>query len=369
MQLKSLYFAAAVLASVTFQHGRADAQTVKPKPITGTVMELRIETRELVITTETGNTLPVKVSMDTEFVSVPPGVNDLSKAAPASPHDIKTGDRVLVSFTDGMTEASRVLFMPVAAIEARNEAERSDWEKRGLSGTVGARNGNEITAQLPGDVKSTIVVTPKTKFRRYAPDSVTLAQAAASTVTEISAGDQIRARGEESPDGLTITADEVVFGTFLTKAGRISAIDPYTHEITIQEVWTNKPLVVKVVAESNLKMLPSMHMAEASGTSPHSGMPDHVPTTPSGAVDIAKVLSVMPACKMDDLKIGGAVLVSSTKGAIDDKITAIMLLANAEMFVQMMQQQAEGNGAGMEHFLISHGMNPANGMSLPAILQ
>jgi hypothetical protein len=369
MQSKSLRFATA-LAAIAFQHGcHAYAQTVKPKSIMGTVAELRVESRELVVTTENGNTLPVKVSMDTEFLRVPPGVHDLSKAAPASPHDIKAGDHVLVSYVDGMTEARRVVFMPAAAIDARNEAERADWETRGLAGMVAAKTGNEIIAQLPGDVKSTIAVTPKTKFRRYAPDSVTFTQATKSSITEISPGDQIRARGEKSPDGLTMTADEVVFGTFWTKAGTITAIDPHTHEVTIQEVGTKKPLVVKVAAESKLKMLPNMHMAEASGAVSHGGAPEHVPTTPSGAVDIAKVLSNMPVCNMDDLKIGGAVLVSSTKGATEGKITAIMLLANAEMFVQLMQQQAEGNGGGMEQFLKGHGMNPAQGMSLPAILQ
>jgi hypothetical protein len=363
MQLKSLCATAAVMAAITY------AQGVEPKSIMGTVAELRVASRELVITTEEGNTLPVKVSMDTEFLRVPPGVHDLSKAAPASPHDIQAGDHVLVSYVDGMTEARRVVFMPAAAIDARNEAERSDWETRGLAGTVAGKTGNEIIAQLPGDVKFTITVTPKTKFRRYAPDSVSVTQATKSSIAEISTGDQVRARGEKSPDGLAMTADEVVFGTFQTKAGTITAVDLQTHEITIQEVGTKKPLIVKVAAESKLKMLPEMHMAEASVERSHGGAPEHMPRTPSGAVDIAKVLSNMPVSKMDDLKIGGAVLVSSTKGATEGRVTAIMLLANAEMFVDLMQQQAEGNGVGMEQFLKGHGMNPAQGMSLPAILQ
>jgi hypothetical protein len=165
-----------------------------------------------------------------------------------------------------------------------------------------------------------------------------------------------------------MTADEVVFGTFLTKAGAITAIDPLHHEITIGEVGTKKPLVVRLAAESQLKMLPSMHMAERSGEGFHGSPPEHVPTTPSGAVDIAKILSTLPVCNMDDLKIGAAVLVTSTQGATEGRITAIMLLANAEMFVDLLQQQAEGNGAGMEQFLKGHGMNPSQGMNLPAIL-
>lgn len=366
MQLKSLCIVAVLAAGL--QNSQADAQTVKPQSIMGVVTELRVQSHELVIATEDGNTVPVKVSMDTEFLRVPPGVRDLSQSAPASPHDIKAGDHVLVSYVDGMTEARRVVFMPASQIDARNQAERTDWEARGLSGLVASKTGNEIIAQLPGDVKITITTVAKTKFRRYAPDAVTFTQATPSSITEISAGDQISARGDKSSDGLMMTADEVVFGTFWTKSGTITVIDPDTHGITIEEVGTKKPLVVKVVAESKLKMLPSMHMGEGSAVS-HGGSSEHVPTTPTGAVDLKKILSNLPPCQMGDLKVGSAVLVTSTKGAVEGRVTAIMLLANAEMFVELMQQQAEGNGAGMDEFLKGHGMNPAQGMSLPAILQ
>ena len=107
------------------------------------------------------------------------------------------------------------------------------------------------------------IITPKTRFRRYAPDSVTFTQATSSSIGEVATGDQIRARGQTTGDGLKMTADEVVFGTFWTKGGQITEIDPHTGEITIQEVGTKKPLVVKLTAESKLKMLPNMKMAQA----------------------------------------------------------------------------------------------------------
>src|SRR5258708_5361117 len=51
-------------------------------------------------------------------------------------------------------------------IETGNEAERADWEKRGLSGVVAEKTGDEIIARQAGDVTSTITVTPQTRFRR-----------------------------------------------------------------------------------------------------------------------------------------------------------------------------------------------------------
>ena len=370
MQTKTFHVAAAILFAIAFQHScHVGAQTVKPaKSVMGTVAKLDFQARELTMATEDGGSLVVKASGETEFVSVPPGVHDLSKASPASPHDIKVGDHVLVSFVDGMAEARRIVFMPAAAIDARNDAERADWEHRGIAGVVASTSGNAIVAQLPGNAKSTINVTAKTKFRRYAPDSVTFTQATSGSIADIAAGDQIRARGQKSEDGSTMTADEVVFGTFQTKAGTITAVDPHSHEITIREVGTKAPLVIRFVAESKLKALPDMKMGPPQSEGQH-GAPHGVPTTPSGAVDMAKVLGSLPAGSMDDLKVGGAVVVTSTKGAQPGKVTAIMLLAHAEMFVELMQQQADGNGTGMQELMRSHGMNPAQGLSLPAILQ
>ncbi len=271
-------------------------------------------------------------------------------------------------FTAALLASVTFQSVPANAQTAQPSAKVSDWEKRGVWGTVSGESGNEITADLPGYAKSTIIVTPQTKFRRYAPDSVTLAQATPSALAEIATGDQIRARGTKSADGLTVTAEEVVFGTFQTKAGTITAVDPQTREITVQEVGTNKPLVVKVPAQSQLKLLPNMHGPENGEAPSHDGPPHHVPTTQGGAVDMGKILDMMPAGTMGDLKVGGAVLVSGTKGTAADKMTAISLLANAGMIVQLMQQQADGNAAGMEQFLAGHGWNPAQGLSLPAIL-
>lgn len=255
------------------------------------------------------------------------------------------------------------------AQDAKPNSAATDGEQRGVSGIVSGKTGNQIAVQLPGNVEAKVVVTPTTTFRRYAPDSVTLAEAASGNLAEILPGDQIRARGQKSADGLTVTAGEVVSGTFWTRAGTITSIDPSSQEITIQQVGTNRPLVIAVAADSKLKLLPDMHMAGHSAAS-YQGAPQHeVPRTQSGAVDIAQVLSSMPDGKMGDLAIGGAVIVSGTKGASQDKVTAIMLLANAGMFVDMMRQQAEGHGAAMEQFLIGHGLNPAQGLILPSIPQ
>ena len=53
-------------------------------------------------------------------------------------------------------------------------------------------------------------------------------------------------------------ADEVVFGTFLTRMGPITSIRRETGEIQIQEVTTKKPLTIHVIGASQLKTMPDM---------------------------------------------------------------------------------------------------------------
>ena len=103
-----------------------------------------------------------------------------------------------------------------------------------------------------------VTVTETTTFKRYAPDSVKFAEARNSKLAEIGVGDQVRARGVKSEDGLKVTAEDVVFGTFVTKAGTITAVNAETREITVKDLANNKPLVIRVTADSQIKKMPDM---------------------------------------------------------------------------------------------------------------
>jgi len=62
------------------------------------------------------------------------------------------------------------------------------------------------------------------------------------------------------------------------------------------------------------------------------------------AMDINAMLERMPQAKLEDLKPGETIVVSSTKGAKSTEITAIMMLANAESILQMIASQSGGSG-------------------------
>lgn len=363
VEMNRTAFAVAALAVLAL--APANAQS-----FVGTLTGIKAETAEIQIKPDTG--VPVTASLTPETITqkIAPGEKDLKKAEAIKPTDLAVGDRVLATIAAGSTNLRRIIVMSVGDIAKRNEADKADWTKRGVSGVVSAHTGNEITLKyrtMSGQAAATVTVGDKTSYKRYAPDSVKFADTIAARLADVSVGDQLRARGIKSEDGTKVTADEVVFGTFLTKAGSITAVNAEANEITVKELGTNKPVVIKVTADSQLKMMPDLSgmmgamgrggAAPAGGAAPQRAMPD-----------ISSMLDHMPATKLDQLKPGSTVIVSSIKGAQAGQVTAIMLLANADMLLQMAAMQS-GSGRGAAAGAAAMGMNGmGGGMDMGAMM-
>ena len=97
----------------------------------------------------------------------------------------------------------------------------------------------------------------------------------------------------KSEDGSKLAAEEVVFGTFLTRLGPITAINREAGEIQIQEVTTKKPLTIRVIADSQLKKMPDMRAMMAPRPA------DHAAPAPAAAdgkgFDIQSAMERLPA--------------------------------------------------------------------------
>ena len=360
----ALFCSAAVLAAVL--PAILGAQTART--ILGTVTEFKADSFEMGVKSDAGETMFFPFGTETEVMQIPPGERDLGKATGAAVTGILPGDRVMVSFVAGMPEARRIVLISSRDIARRNDAEKLDWQKRGISGIAASQKGNEITVEIrtPQGARTALVtVTEKTRIRRYSPDSVKFSDAMTSTIGEIAAGDQVRARGLKSEDGATLTAEEVVFGTFLTRLGPITAIHREAGEIEIQEVTTKKPLTIRLTADSQLKMMPDMRPMFAPSP---AGVGAHAAPA---QWNIQTAMERLPAAHIEDLKVGGSVIVTSTKGAKSDAVTAILVLANADFLVQMAKGQSSGGENGMDAISRLHGgmLVGPSGFSLPTMLQ
>ena len=356
--VRSLPAAAMILAAATLA-----AQT--SKTVLGSVTGFKAHSLEMDLQSDDGKAVFVKFGPETQVVQIQPGERDLSKSKPAKVTDISPGDRVMVSFVAGMEDARRIILVSSADIAAGKEAERLDWQKRGISGVVSSKAGNEIAIESrtsEGARITTVVITDRTRIRRYAADSIRFGDAESSTIAEIAVGDEVRARGEMGEDAKGFLAEDVVFGTFLTKVGTITSVDREAPEITIDDLTTKKPATIRLTADSRIKKMPAMR-----GGSQGDG-PRHGP--PAGAFTIAQMLERLPAGSLDDCKVGSAVVVTSTRGATPDKATAIMIVANVDAFIQIAQMHGGSGASPLEALGRMHGgmMGGPGGFSLPAMI-
>jgi hypothetical protein len=350
--------------------------------VVGTVSLFKAGTAEIEIQPDTGTAVAMKVTADTIAQKVAPGATDLKHAETIKVTDLALGDRVLATPEPGTGNLRRIVVMPAADIVKKNQADRMDWTRRGVSGMVAAKRGNEVTLKirtLTGESQAVVTVTEKTAFKRYAPDSVKFTDARNSNLGEIGVGDQLRARGVKSEDGLKVTAEDVVFGTFITKAGTITAVNAETREIAIKELASHKPLVIRFTADSQIKKMPDMAGMTMGGMG-RGGMPAGGPPGGMGrggmpAMDINAMLERMPASKLEDLQPGETIVVSSTKGARSNEVTAIMMLANADGMLQMIAAQSGGGrgsaipgAGGMSGGMMGGGTDALGGMGLGGIM-
>jgi len=334
----------AVMALLLLPCTTAIAQTSATKSVLGTVSSFNKDAKTLDVRPDNGAPVPVKLLGSTLVQRVAPGQTSLANATTIQPSDIATGDRVLVTVASNGSDAIRVVVISAADIAKRDDADREDWNKRGISGIVASKTGNQVLLQKiktpSGDAQPVITVSDKTRILRYSPDSVRFADAKISKLDEISAGDQIRARGMKNA-ATAVDAEEIVFGTFLTKAGSVTAVDAAATEVTVKELGSGKTIFIKLTPDSTIKQMPA---AAADGR----GGP--------AAGNLSQMIDRLPAGKIDDIKPGTSVVVSSTKGSEADKLTAIVIVANADQLIRMASTPSgrggtlvfgSGDGAGL----------------------
>jgi hypothetical protein len=331
----------------------------------GVVTKLDAAARQISLQTATGE-VAVTVDAKAKVLRVAPGATNLSNAAAIELTDINVGDRLRAR--GRMTEdqkslaALEIVVISQSDIASKQAAERADWDRRGATGIVADVAADSVTINvrtIEGVKPLVITPAPNAVIRRYTPDSVKFADAKPSKLSEIHKGDQVRARGNKTPDGAQMTADEIVSGQFKMIAGLVLSVDPQENLIRINNIETKKPMTVKISADSSLKKLQPM-LAQAIANRLHGVAPGERPAgAPGGTAgapgngaggpgagpgggrgpgafgggrggDLQSMIDRTPAIKISDLATGDAVIISSTAGAAADQVTAITLLAGVE---------------------------------------
>lgn len=415
---------AMIISANYFNH--VTAQTAQPaatqsapvapaRYVTGEVITLDTTANQLTLKTDAGESILVVLTGTTAYNRLPGGETSPAKAVPATLADVAVGDRVLVDrgrIAAGQTvaAASKVFVMSKADVAAKQARDQAEW-RNGIVGVVTAVNlqGKEITVQPRGRVAApaqpgtppaaspvVLKIADSTLFRRYAPESVRFADARIGALGDLKVGDQLRARGERTPDS-GLVPKEIVSGSFRTLAGFVSAVNPTTNEVTLTPLGGGAPVIVNVKADSTLRRVPPMMAmmmanrgaAGGGGNNPNgapqragggrperqsgaaSPAPNNVPdeSNRSGArgggnrggmmgggnrpggvgFDLQEAMERLPALTIADLKAGDGIVVSSTDTGDATRATAITLIAGVEALLASpaaRSPQGRGGAAG-----------------------
>lgn len=297
---------------------------------------------QITVKTDAGQSVNMPISAETKVLRVPPGETSLAKAAVITLADVNPGDRVLV-------RANQIIVMSKSDLQQKQEAERAEWQKRGVAGRITAITNQELTIATPSGQSVKVSTDPKTTFRRYAPESVRFSDAKPSSFSDMKVGDQVRVLGDKTGD--TVAAEAVVSGVFRNFAATVLSVDANAGEIRVTDLQTKKPVSVKVNSDSMARKMPPMmaqmmaarrHAGEsqdASADTPRPAPPaDRAPSAGQGPGgmrgggprDIGRMLERMPALNVADLKPGDALIIAGTAGSDPSRTTAIAVLAGVE---------------------------------------
>jgi hypothetical protein len=380
-----------LVSSLVIQAQEASSQNVPAQAAgraLGTVTAVNRQT--ITLKTDAGAELSITVSDTTRLLQLKPGEKDLKAATPLGLADLKPGDRILVrgaASPDGKSlQASSVIAMKQTDIADKQAHERAEWQQHSVGGLVKSVDASggviSITTNGSGTPKDVAIKTTKqTILRRYAANSVKFDDAKPASITELKAGDQLRARGQKNADGNEFAADEIVSGTFRSIAGILLSTDSAAGMITVTDLATKQPVTLRITSDSQLRKLqpfvaqriamrlkgtpaegaagPNAAAAAgpgapsapkpAQGGAPGSAAPRANGPAANGrgmgpgepgsngqarAGDLQQMIARMPAGSLSDLVKGDALMIVATEGSASSPSTIITLLAGVEPILQ-----------------------------------
>jgi hypothetical protein len=357
----------------------AIGQTAAPAArVTGTVTAVKAPEKQVMITSDKGEAVTLSTSDRSFVLRMPPGETDTKKAQKITLNDISAGDRLAatgqMSADQKSLEARTILVLTKADIAEIHQKEQEDWQKRGATGLASAVDpAAQILTIKQGQREITVKPSPKTEMLRYALDSAKLSDAKAGKLTDIKTGDEVHVLGNKDADG-TVLAEKIVSGSFKQIAATITAIDPAAGTMTVKDLASKDKkatVTIKVTPDATMRKLPDQMAAmlarrfapgggrggdDAAGNGGRGRGGDGAgmmrpggaggPGGPGGpgaggpgmgrggrGGDLKAMLDGLPAMPLSGLKVGDAVMITTTEGTDASHATAVMLLAGVEPLV------------------------------------
>lgn len=377
--------------AVCAQPGQTPTTQPAISGVIGEVKNIDATANQLIVRADSSVLSTINLDSKTQYKRMALGAKTLAGATDITIADVGQGDRVWARWRPGAdqktTPAAQLVVMSKADLAKKQEQERAEWRRRGVSGIVSSVNPStqEITVSsrtLMGQPQSVIIpITEKVLMRRYPPDTIPkYSEAKPGKFEEVKVNDQLRALGDKSADGTHLSAEEVVFGTFKIAGGTVTEIDAASNTLKISDLQTKKPLTVIIKPDSVIRRFPEgaammfggmggpggpANGAQGSGARPQGqGQPRQGPgqgqrppgagpggpqgggQRPGGAGNLADMLERLPAISINELKVGDTILMSSLPGADPTQLTAISLVSGVEPLLTLMAARQQQSGQG-----------------------
>ncbi|MBS1856482.1 MAG: hypothetical protein JST11_14030 [Acidobacteria bacterium] len=291
----------------------------------GTVAKVETSPPSLLIQLDGGGQKWVAVPPETPVLRIAPGEKDLSRATKLAFGDVRAGDRILARAEGEPGIAGQILMLSQGDLAQKQQAEREDWKRRGISGKVISVNSEagEIaitTATREGAAAVVIQTGGATELRRYRSDSARFGDARPATIRDIRDGDQLQAVGERSPDGRTLRAEKIVSGSFHNFTARIETVNAAEQALLVRTSPGDPPVAVKIAPGSILRRLSAEAASQLAGQKRGK-------TAAAG-----NVLEGSLALTVNELQPGDAVVIATVDGTggTGANVAAIAVIAGVE---------------------------------------
>ncbi|HEY3939815.1 MAG TPA: hypothetical protein VGL97_20460 [Bryobacteraceae bacterium] len=353
----------------------ASAQKQPLEHVLGTVIAVDSAAHTVTVKEDkTGTDHTILLANTRTLLKVAPGAKDLKSASRITAEDLQVGDRVDVrgikpEDNPAALAAKSVVLMSARDLQAAHQAQAAAWQNStsAVVTSIDPASGKlNATAKTPEGPKPLVIETGKeTEFSRYSPANPKTP--AASELSDIQPGDQLRVIGNKSADGGAITAEKVYSAAFRTISATINSIAPDGKSVTVKDLATKKMVAVSLDDDSAVRKLPPMMAMmlarrfnpnyKPTTAAPQSSAGPPAGGTPAGhsgegrpggmhsarSGDVSQMLERVPKISLSDLKQGDAVVISGVAtGTAGSALLATNVIAGVEPILQSAPQRQSG---------------------------
>lgn len=377
LKLLSACFMVALPALLSAAAQEPAASTTKQplEHVLGTVTAVDAAAQTVTVKEDkTGTDHTILLANTRTLLKVEPGAKDLKNASRITAEDLQVGDRVDVRGTKpednpSALAARSVVLMSARDLQAAHQAQADAWQNStsAVVTSIDPASGKlNATAKSPEGPKPLVIETGKeTEFSRYSPANPKTP--AASALSDIQPGDQLRVIGNKSADGGAITAEKIYSAAFRTISATINSIAPDGKSVTVKDLATKKMVAVSLDGDSAVRKLPPMMAMmlarrfnpnyKPTTAAPQSSAGPPAGGTPTGhsgegrpggmhsarSGDVSQMLERVPKISLSDLKQGDAVVISGVAtGTAGSALLATNVIAGVEPILQSAPQRQSG---------------------------